>query len=58
MKRILYLQIIILLLFVLIILNQKHYYFNSDCDTPLVSGMLVCIFISIGKIIKFYKNEN
>ena len=58
MKRILYLQITILLLFILIVLNQKHHYFSNDYDTPLVSGMLVCIFISIGSMIKLYKNEN
>ena len=58
MKRILYLQITILLLFTIIILNQKRHYFSNDYDTPLVSGMLVCIFISIGKMIKLYKNED
>ena len=58
MKKILYLQITILLLFVLIVLTQKHHYFSSDYDTPLVSGMLVCIIISIGRMIKLYKNED
>ena len=57
MKIILYLQITILLLFILIVLNQKHHYLSSDYDTPLVSGMLVCISISIGKMIKLYKND-
>lgn len=58
MKKLLYLQITILLLFVLIVINHKYHYFSSNYDTTFVSGMLVCIFISIGRMIKLYKNEN
>lgn len=58
MKKILYLQIIILVLFILIIINYKHRFLSNEYDIMLISAMFVCIFISIGRIIKLYKNEN
>lgn len=57
MKKILYLQIIEFLLFIIIILNYKHRFLNNEYDVMLNSSMLVCIFISIGKIINELRNN-
>lgn len=58
MKKILYLQIIEFLLFIIIIINYKHRFLNNEYDIMFISAMLVCMFISIGKIINELRNND
>lgn len=57
MKKILFIQLITLLLLVLIIFNQKFHFFEIDIEKAIQTGVLVCILISIGKIINKLRNN-
>lgn len=57
MKKILSIQVINLLLFILILFNRKFHFFEADMEKAIHTGILVTILISIGKIINELRNN-
>ena len=55
-KKLLSLQIIELLLFVILVVNQKRHYLNNDFDIAIRLAILVCFFMSIALLVKMLRN--
>ena len=58
MKKLIPLQIIILIFFVLIMVNPKINLFDAEILKAIQTGILVGLLISLGRMIKIYKNED
>ena len=56
-KKLLSLQIIELLLFVIIVVNQKRHYLDNDLEIAIRSAILVCFFMSIALLIRMLRNR-